>query len=155
MARRPSARDLTVWRAFLQAHAAVVRVLERELLTETGMPLAWYDVLIQLRQAPAARLRMSALAEAALLSRSGLTRLVDRLEREGLVRRERCATDARGWFVVLTEAGGDRLKRAAPVHLRGIATHFTDRLTPEQAETLRAALSAVARAALDDSRAAR
>jgi hypothetical protein len=89
--------QLTAWRNFLQAHAVLVRRLEADLLAEHQLPLASYDVLVQLVEAPERRLRMTELAQRVLISRSGLTRLVDRLEREGLVRREACDDDgARG-----------------------------------------------------------
>lgn len=138
--RRPSARELAVWRSFLQAHATLVRRLEADLMAEHDMPLATYDVLVQLVEAPERRLRMTELAQRVLLSRSGLTRLVDRLEREELVRREACDTDARGTFAVLTDAGYARLKAATPTHLRGVAEYALDRLSPEELDGLRAAL---------------
>jgi DNA-binding MarR family transcriptional regulator len=113
-----------VWRSFLRAHAEVIRELERELAAQTGMPLTWYDVLLQLAEAPQRRLRMAELADRVLLSRSGLTRLVDRLQAEGLVHRERSRDDARGTFTVLTAEGMNRLRAAAPVHLAGIERHW-------------------------------
>src|SRR5207237_2294677 len=85
-----------IWRSFLRAHAGVIRELGRELAAEAGLPLAWYDVLLQLAEAPGRRLRMAELADRVLLSRSGLTRLVDRLQAEQLVRREPSPDDARG-----------------------------------------------------------
>src|SRR5687767_11095724 len=97
-----------------------MRQLEAELLAEHQLPLAWYDVLVQLAHAPGRRLRMAELAERVLLSRSGLTRLVDRLVREGLVVRDSCSSDGRGVNAVLTEHGLTRLRAAAPTHLRGI-----------------------------------
>ncbi len=115
---------VAVWRSFLRAHAGVIRELERELLTEAGLPLPWYDVLLQLAEAPDRRLRMADLADRVLLSRSGLTRLVDRLQAEGLVRREPSPEDARGTFTVLTHEGIDRLRKAVPVHLAGIQRHW-------------------------------
>jgi DNA-binding MarR family transcriptional regulator len=125
-AATPRASDWRIgaWRSFLRAHAGVVRELERELLAETGMPLGWYDVLLQLAEAPARRLRMADLADRVLLSRSGLTRLIDRLQAEGLVRREPSPDDARGTFTVLTDDGMKRLRAAAPVHLAGIRRHW-------------------------------
>jgi len=122
----PRAADwrVGVWRTFLRAHAATVRELERELLARTGLPLAWYDVLLQLAEAPERRLRMAELADRVLLSRSGLTRLIDRLQAEGLVRREPSPDDARGTYTVLTQAGFERLRAAAPVHLAGIRDHW-------------------------------
>lgn len=122
----PRASDwrIGVWRTFLRAHAHAIRELERELSNETGMPLGWYDVLLQLAEAPERRLRMAELADRVLLSRSGLTRLIDRLQAEGLVRREPSPDDARGTFTVLTADGMKRLRVAAPVHLAGISKHW-------------------------------
>jgi DNA-binding MarR family transcriptional regulator len=128
--------QLTAWRRFLQAHAVLVRRLEADLLAEHRLPLASYDVLVQLVEAPGHRLRMTELAQRVLISRSGLTRLVDRLEREGLVRREACDDDARGLFAVLTDDGYTRLRRAAPTHLRGVASYALDRLDEEQTRAL-------------------
>ncbi|HEY0869861.1 MAG TPA: MarR family transcriptional regulator, partial [Acidothermaceae bacterium] len=105
----PSRDELAVWRAFLRAHAQLIRTLESELGAAREIPLASYDVLVQLAEAPAHRLRMTELADRVLLSRSGLTRLIDRLERDGLVRREAVPDDARGMYAVLTAAGTDRL----------------------------------------------
>lgn len=131
-----SVGELRAWRGFLIAHAAVLRRLEAELDAETGLPLASYDVLVQLCEAPGGRLRMTELAERVLLSRSGLTRLVDRLQRDGLVARESCPSDARGKFAALTPAGTARLRTAAPVHLRGVREHVTSRLTGPELATL-------------------
>ena len=131
-AERLSAEELGAWRAFLRAHSVVSRKLEAELVAEHDLPLPSYDVLLQLAEAPARRLRMTELADRVLLSRSGLTRLVDRLEREGLVERAACPGDARGTHAVLTESGLTRLRTAAPTHLRGIAEHVTGRLTTDE-----------------------
>ena len=127
---------MLAWRRFLRAHAHVTRRLESDLLAEHRLPLASYDVLVQLVEAPERRLRMSELAERVLLSRSGLTRLVDRLERDGLVRREPCPDDARGLFTVLTDAGYARLREASPVHLRGVSDYAVGRLDDEEAAAL-------------------
>lgn len=128
--------ELAAWRTFLRAHAHVTRRLEVELLAEHDLPLASYDVLVQLSEVPDRRLRMTELAERVLLSRSGLTRLVDRLERDGLVCREPSPEDARGTLAVLTDAGLQRLRDAWPTHRRGVAEHVTDRLTLEELATL-------------------
>lgn len=124
--------QLGAWRLFLRAHAQVTRQLEHELLAEQDLPLASYEVLLHLAEAPDGRLRMTQLADQVLLSRSGLTRLVDRLERDGLVTRASCPSDARGTLAVLTEAGRDRLRAAAPTHLRGVAEHMVERLTADE-----------------------
>ena len=121
---------------FLRAHAQVTRSLEAELVAEHDLPLPSYDVLVQLSESPDRRLRMTELADRVLLSRSGLTRLVDRLAREGLVERQSCPSDARGTLAVLTETGLQRLQDAWPTHLRGVAEHVTGKLTAEEVEQL-------------------
>ena len=123
---------LRAWSGFLRAHARVVRALEQELGEEQDMALTDYDVLVQLASADPRRLRMSELADRLLLSRSGVTRLVDRLEASGLVERVSCDDDRRGQWAALTPAGEDRLRHAAPTHLRGVAEHFLDRLSPDE-----------------------
>jgi DNA-binding MarR family transcriptional regulator len=138
---------LRAWRAFIHAHAAVMRELETQLVAERGMTLPEYDALVQLAGAPGARLRMSELAERVLLSRSGLTRLVDRLVAQGLVRREHCGSDARGSFAALTLLGVRSLREAMPVHLRGIGQLFVDVVDEADAAAVERALSAVAGAA--------
>ena len=130
-----SPAEQTAWRTFLRAHATLLRRLESELVREHDLPLASYDVLVQLSEAPGGGLRMTDLAERVLLSRSGLTRLVDRLVRDGLVERQACPDDARGTVAVLTRAGGDRLRDAWPTHLRGVAEHLS-RLDGAEVETL-------------------
>jgi DNA-binding MarR family transcriptional regulator len=144
-APRPSDWRVGVWRSFLRAHAAVNRELERELTAATGMPLAWYDVLLQLAEAPEHRLRMAELADRVLLSRSGLTRLIDRLETEGLVRREPSSEDARGMFTVLTASGYRRLRDAAPVHLAGIQRHWLRHFSDAELRQLGELLSRISR----------
>ena len=123
-----TAGELTAWRTFLRAHSQVTRRLEADLLAEHDLSLPSYDVLVQLSEAPDRRLRMTELAERVLLSRSGLTRLVDRLERDGLVGRQACPSDARGTHAVLTDAGLTKLRTAWPTHLRGVSEHVTSRL---------------------------
>ncbi|MEO5987172.1 MAG: MarR family transcriptional regulator [Candidatus Limnocylindria bacterium] len=134
---------LASWRAFLQAHARVVRDLERELQADQGMALTDYDVLVQLSVAEARRLRMSDLADQLVLSRSGATRLVDRLCAEGLVERVTCESDRRGQWASLTDAGMDRLRSAAPTHLRGVQEHFLDRLSTDDLASLERMLKGV------------
>ncbi len=132
---------MAAWRAFLTAHARVVGLLEEELQRERGLPLSWYDVLVQLQEAPDQRLRMTELAGAVLLSKSGLTRLVDRMCEDGLVERCPDPEDRRGRWVSLTAAGHARLRDAATVHVRGIRQHFIDQLSPEEAAQLESVLS--------------
>lgn len=136
-----TATSLEGWRLFLRAHNQVMRRLEADLLAAHDLPLPWYDVLLQLAEAPERRLRMTELAARVLLSRSGLTRLVDRLEREGLVARAACATDARVTHAVLTQAGLQRLRQASPTHLRSIAEHVTGRLSADEMQQLAALMA--------------
>jgi DNA-binding MarR family transcriptional regulator len=135
---------LAAWRAFLEAHARVSEVLGRELREREDLPLTWYDVLVQLSEAEGHRLRMQELADAVLLSKSGLTRLVDRMESEGLVRRRPCDDDRRGTLAELTETGYQRLADTAPTHLEGVRAHFVDLLDEEETRVLEAALARVA-----------
>jgi DNA-binding MarR family transcriptional regulator len=130
--RRPDAERLTVWERFLTAHALISRKLENELQAAEDLSLAEYDVLLRLYHAPERRLRMGELAEAVLFSSGGLTRLLDRLEGEGLVRRDRTCEDRRGVFAVLTECGQARLRQAARTHLQGIDEHFASALPDEE-----------------------
>ncbi|HET6751274.1 MAG TPA: MarR family winged helix-turn-helix transcriptional regulator [Actinomycetes bacterium] len=150
MPARPDPGHLAAWRALLETHAAVTELLARELVAEGGLPLSRYDVLLNLAEAPGGRLRMQELSESVLLSKSGLSRLVDRMEEAGLVRRERCEDDRRGWFTVLTEQGRSALRRAAPIHLRGIQEHFARHLDDEEARVLATALARVSAAARAD-----
>jgi DNA-binding MarR family transcriptional regulator len=121
-----SPRDLRLepWRAFLTAHAWVTRRLDDELRAEHDLSLAEYDALLTIAEAPGRRIRMRQLADRVVLSKSGVTRLIDRLVLDGLVERDACLTDARGAEAVLTAAGLDRLRRASRTHLRGVAEHF-------------------------------
>lgn len=137
---------LRAWRALIHAHAALMRRLEAELLEREGMSLGEYDALVQLAQAPQRRLRMGDLADQVLLSRSGVSRLVDRLERQGLVERSRCAPDARGAYAVLTATGARRLRNALPVHLQGIRDHFLDAVDATDLMAIERAMSSVAAA---------
>ena len=116
----------------MTAHAALINQIERELLEAGVVPLSWYDVLFALYDTPGQRLRMNELADAIVLSRSGLTRLVDRLEAEKLLRRERSASDRRGAFAVLTEKGVEAMRRAWPVYAKGIDEHFARYLNDEE-----------------------
>jgi DNA-binding MarR family transcriptional regulator len=141
----PSPRDprLRAWRTFLYAHAQVRRQLERELQAEQAMALGEYEVLLVLAYSDGRRMRMSALADRLALSRSGATRLVDRLETNALVERVSCETDRRGQWARLTEAGLRRLRDASPTHLRGIGQHFLDRIPPAELRALSATLARV------------
>ena len=135
--------ELAAWRGLLRVHSEVVGRLDAELEREHGLALTAYEVLISLADAPRRRLRMSELAGVLLLSRSGLTRLVDRLERQGLVARERCEDDARGYFAVLTDRGARKLRSARPSHLAGVREHFLSKLDARDLEALAAAWAKV------------
>lgn len=137
------ATKLAAWRAFLTAHARVLDVLERELREREGLPLTWYDVLVQLSEADGHRLRMQELADQVLLSKSGLTRLIDRMEREGYVERSPCNDDRRGTWATMTPAGFDRIRRTAPTHLGGVREHFADVIDDDEATHLTAALERI------------
>jgi DNA-binding MarR family transcriptional regulator len=135
---RPDETRLAAYRAFLTAHAAVIARIEREMAAGDVIPLTWYDVLLELYEAPERRLRLHELARRVVLTRSGLTRMVDRLEAAGLLRREPDPADRRGAFAALTPAGHAALRRAWPVYARGIATYFTRHLGEEEARALAA-----------------
>lgn len=130
---------------FLRAHAYVISRLEADLAADGQPPLAMYDVLVQLVEAPEHRLRMTDLADAVLLSRSGLTRLVDRMVAEGYVRREPSPGDARGVHAVITDAGVAVLRRASRTHLRGIGEHVVDRLSAAELDALGSACAKLVR----------
>jgi DNA-binding MarR family transcriptional regulator len=124
------------WRGFLRVHAALMHALDADLHARHDLPLSSYEVLLQLAESPDRRLRMSDLAQSVLISPSGLTRLVDRLVREGLVERRRCSSDARGTYAVLTDDGMARLREAADTHLEGVRRRFLARLSDEDQRRL-------------------
>jgi len=126
-----------VWRQYLRGHATVVRALEAELLAERQLSLAAYDVLAELAGAPERRMRMTELADAVLLSRSGVTRMVDRLERLGLVSRGRVAEDGRGIAATLTDRGQEQLTGASVTHLAAVQRHFVNQLDETDVRDLR------------------
>lgn len=136
--------ELRAWQALLHAHHDLTRRLDAELREEHGISLGDYDVLLRLGRAPGRRLRMSDLAERVLLSPSGLTRVVDRLERDGLVGRDRFDADARVMLARLTDRGRQVLRGAAGTHLRGIREHFTGLLSDGQLRNVASALEVVA-----------
>ena len=141
-----SARDLRLepWRAFLSAHAWVTRRLDDELRAEHDLSLAEYDALLTIAEAPGRRIRMRQLADRVVLSKSGVTRLIDRLVLDGLVERDACLTDARGAEAVLTSAGLDRLRRASRTHLRGVAEHFLGAVDDADLAVIKRTMHAVA-----------
>src|SRR5437879_4025267 len=138
----PGRRGLQAWDALLRAHATLLRELETDLESRTGLALADFDVLAQLARAGGS-LRMTELADRALISRSGMTRRVARLVREGLVRRVHADADARGVVILLTNSGLDRLTVAAPVHMRRVADLFVAKLDDQELAVLERALAQV------------
>jgi DNA-binding MarR family transcriptional regulator len=142
-----SAQRISAWAALLRVHAALVPVLERELGAAHRLPLSWYDALLELNAAPQRRLRMSELGSRVVLSRERVSRVVDELARAGLVVRERNPDDKRSVYAVITPAGRDRLRAAAPDYLDGIQRHFTGHLSDAEAQTITTALNRVLAAA--------
>ena len=133
--------QIGAWRALVAVHARLSLQLEADLMRDHGLPLVEYEVLVQLLDAPRQRLRMTELAERVLLSRSGMTRLVDRMESEGLVLRALCDEDGRGTYAVLTEAGTRRLREASGTYFRGLRTYFVDPLGARASGSLHAMLA--------------
>ena len=136
MTERLSDPHLTAWRMFITAHARLIDRIDRELVAADQVPLHWYDVLIELQEAPERRLRMSDLAKRVVLSKSGLTRLVDKLEAEGLLKRESAASDGRGMYAVLTDAGFAAVRSAWGTYARGIQAHFAQFLHDDETRIL-------------------
>ena len=140
------ARDprLAPWRAFVRAQAHVSRRLDEDLRTEHGLSLQEYVALLILAESPDRRLRMGRLADSLTLSKSGATRLIDRLVNDGLVDRVTCSSDLRGAEAALTDAGLKRLRTAAPTHLRGIAEYFLSAIEDRDLETVERTMECVA-----------
>jgi DNA-binding MarR family transcriptional regulator len=138
----PDDPGVRAWAALLRAHAAVLARLEREMQSERGLPIAWYDVLLTLSGAPAG-LRMQEVSEGVVLSRTRVSRVVDEMASAGLVERRPNPADRRSTIVTMTATGRSAFKRAAPVYLRGIAEHFTDRLSADELRCVREALEKV------------
>jgi len=138
----PDQRGLAAWRSLLRAHASLMRELASDLAMKTRLPLGDFDVLAQLALA-GGELRMTELAAKTFSSRSAMTRRVDRLVEEGLVRRTSSDTDGRGVVISLTEAGMARLAEAMPVHLKGVSKLFLDRLDDQELAVLERALDKV------------
>ncbi len=127
---------MLAWRALMELHATVVDAMERHLHAGGGVPLAWYEVLARLSGAAEASMRMQDLAGVLLLSRSGVTRLADRLEAAGLIERRTCATDRRGTLAALTDAGREAIERGQPLVRAALDEHFAGHLTGTDARTL-------------------
>jgi DNA-binding MarR family transcriptional regulator len=147
MADRPSSDHVAAWRALLTAHAELTERMDAALLAAAVIPLRWYDALFSLYEVPGRRLRLAEMAKATLLTRSGLTRLVDRLEQAGLLTREPCEDDARGAFAVLTPEGLQALRRCWRIYGAEIEASVGRRLTASEARTLRALLTRLVEAA--------
>lgn len=120
----------------LTTHALLIEAMDDEMQREQGLPLTSYDALVHLSEAPDGRMRMSDLAERVLLTRSGLTRVADTLEQQGLIRRVRAEQDARGYYAHITRAGRAKLRLANRAHLASVRMRFINRLSDEQVATL-------------------
>src|SRR3954452_23522101 len=131
-----TAAELGAWRGLLRVHTALVKALDAQLTDAHDLPLSSYEVLITLESAPGRKRRMAELADSVLLSRSGMTRLVDRLEREGLLMRDTCTVDGRGCYAVLTDRGAELLACARPTHLDGVRERFLSHFAEEELELL-------------------
>lgn len=144
MSKKVKQPYLDAWKGLLRSHAATVARIESRLAETGSVPLTSYDVLLELSNAPEQKLRMAELAERVILSRSGLTRLVDRLEKEGYLVRESIKEDRRGTAAVLTEKGLEALREAWPVYAEGIKQDFATFLSRDEAEVIAKALARVA-----------
>jgi len=128
--------EQAMWRSYIESTHMLMDRLDQELQRDSGIPHTYYEVLVRLSEVPDRRLRMSALADRSMSSRSRLSHAVARLEENGWVRREICPTDRRGQVAVLTDAGFAALAAAAPGHVEGVRAHLLDPLTPEQVKQL-------------------
>lgn len=142
--RRLSQAELAGWEAFLRAYAATSHALERLADTRGGLPVGEHFLLVQIARGPEGGIRPTDLAARSLLTKSGVTRAIDRLERDGLVARNACPTDGRAFHIVLTPRGQHLLKRSTPGHLRAIAMHFADPLSPHELAVLTTAMEKIA-----------
>ncbi len=136
MRGKPEPEQLAAWRSVLAVHAELTERIDGSLRRAGAIPLRWYDALLCLYEAPERQLRLTELARVALLSRSGLSRLVDRLQENGLLRREACPDDGRGAYAVLTEDGLRALRKAWRVYGPAIHERFGRHLTTTEAGTL-------------------
>ncbi len=150
--RRLSAVELGAWRGMLRVNAALINQLDADLTAAHGLPLRSYEVLLVLEDAPQRRMRMSDLSRSVLLSASGVSRLVDRLEAEGFVERERCTSDGRGYYAVLTDAGYAKLMEARQTHLDGVRRLFLQHFDREELDQLAACWDRVLPGAADSGR---
>jgi DNA-binding MarR family transcriptional regulator len=144
--RACTSQEVEAFRTFMQAHALLVGAIEQDLAAAELPPLAWHDLLAALDRAPEGRMRIHQLADAIVFSRSGLSRLLDRLEKESLLRREPSPVDRRGAFAVITDSGREVLGRMSSVYRRTVEEHFVPHLGAE-VEALQASLERVAESA--------
>src|SRR5437764_5756166 len=133
--------SLNAWRSYLQSHASILRELDAALVADHGMTSRDYEVMLYLAQSPDRKLPMSALAERTMLTRSGITRLIDGLVAAGLIERVSCPNDARVSYARLTDAGYDKLRDAGCTHVASIRRQFLEHYTPEEIDQLAELLS--------------
>lgn len=146
MGERSSENGLTAWIALIEAHAAAVESVEADLVRDAGLPLSWHEVLARLARAEDGSMRMQELARSVLLSKSGLTRLADRMEAAGLIERTACPSDRRGTNAVITDRGRRALAGATPSFLAAVDRHFTGHLNDREIEVVAASLGKVTHA---------
>ena len=127
---------LDAWRSYLKSHATILRALDADLIAQHGMTTRDYEVLLYLSQSPDRKLPMSALAESTMLTRSGITRLVDGLVAGGLIERASCQNDARVSYAKLTDEGYEKLRRAGCSHVASVRRMFLEHFTPEEIDQL-------------------
>ena len=150
---RPDDERFAAWPLLLETHSKLVEILDAELKARVaGLPLTWYDVLVQLSMSPEGRMPMQRLADSVLLSKSGVTRLVDRMERVDLVERASCDADRRVVYARLTVKGKSLLRKARPIHVAGVEEHFSAHLTDTEARAIRNAFTKILDAASSDKR---
>ena len=143
---RNADRGLMAWMALVEAHAAAVESVEADLVRDTGLPLSWHEVLVRLSRAEEGSMRMQELARAVLLSKSGLTRLADRMEAAGLIERTACDSDRRGTWAVVTPKGRRALAEATPSFLAAVDRHFAGHLSDREIDAVAAGLRKVTHA---------
>lgn len=148
MRRRLSESEARAWDAFQRAYAATALALERAATARGGLPLVDHSLLAQIARGPETGVRPGDLVGRGTLTKSGITRALDRLERDGLVARRVCPSDKRGSFVVLTAKGRHLLRRAAPGHIRALAKHFAEPMTADELRVVTAAMERIAATAV-------
>lgn len=150
MNEKTNSTFVETWRLFITTHATLIGIIDKEMADAAVVPLHWYDVLIELYEAPGRKLRMHELADRVVLSRSGLTRLVDRLEKAGHLQREVDPEDRRGFFTVITDEGIAALRKGWKVYEQGINAHFARFLSEEEAAILQNTFTRMLEAARDE-----